>query len=400
MKKGLISLLAILMAVCLLASCGPTPETPATESPANADASPAAPESGEPAPESAAPADTSPAASGETLTADQIKVGFVYIGVPGDEGFTYAHDQGRKMLEQELGVQTMVAENVPDNADCAKAIRNLIDQGCNVIFSTSFGFMEFTHDVAKEYPNVKFLHCSGYITDTNMSAYFGRMYQARYLSGIVAGMKTESNKIGYVAAMPIPEVVRGADAFALGVKSVNPNATIEVVWTNTWYDPAIEKSAANELLNKGCDIIAQHQDTTAPQLAAQEKGKWAIGYNSSTADAAPKAYLTAPIWHWGIYYVDQVKKIMDGTWTSSNYWGSINDGIVSLDKLSDLCAPGTQEAVDAALTKIESGELYIFEGPLKDNTGAERLAAGAKLTDEEMLKLDWFVDNIIGTVPH
>ncbi len=356
--------------------------------------------SDKPADAVATPAENAPDATNpDTVAAgNKVKVGFVYIGAPGDAGYTFAHDQGRKALE-EMGVETAFVENVPENAECTKAIRDLIDQGCNVIFSTSFGFMEFTHDVAKEFPDVKFFHCSGYTTDTNMTAYFGRMYQARYLSGIVAGMRTETNKIGYVAAMPIPEVIRGANAFALGVKSVNPTATVELLWTNTWYDPTLEKSAAVELLNKGCDVIAQHQDTTAPQIAAQEAGKWAIGYNSSTANVAPNAYLTAPIWNWGVYYKAQVQKIMDGTWKSENYWGSINDGIVGLDTLTANCAPGTQEKVDEALAKIKSGEEYIFEGPLKDNTGTERVAAGVKMTDQEMLSFNWFVDNIIGTVP-
>ena len=189
------------------------------------------------------------------IAKEDIKAGFLYVGPIGDEGYSYAHDQGRLALEKKLGVKTMYVENVPENADCEKAIRDLIDQGCNVIFSTSFGHMDWTLNVAKEFPNVYFHHCSGYKTADNMSNYFGRMYEARYLSGIAAGLKTKTNKIGYVAAMPIAEVVRGANAFALGVKSVNPDAKVEVKWTNSWYDPALEKQTAIDLLNSGCDVL-------------------------------------------------------------------------------------------------------------------------------------------------
>ncbi|HNQ98038.1 MAG TPA: BMP family ABC transporter substrate-binding protein, partial [Treponemataceae bacterium] len=226
------------------------------------------------------------AASGK-ITKDNIKVGFVYIGTIDDEGYTQAHDQGRLALNA-MGIATAYIEHVAENADCEKAIRDLIDQGCNVVYTNSFGYMDWTIKVAKDHPDVFFGHCSGYKRAANVSTYFGKIYQARYLSGIAAGKKTKVNRIGYVAAMPIPEVIRGINAFTLGIQSVNPKATVEVIWTNTWFDPAVEKQAALELLNKGCDVIAQHQDTTAPQIAAQEKGVFAIGYNSPTASAAPK----------------------------------------------------------------------------------------------------------------
>lgn len=332
----------------------------------------------------------------ETSNTD-VKVGFVYVGPVGDEGYTYAHDLGRQEMEKTLGVETVYVENVPENADCEKAIRDLIDQGCNVIFTTSFGHMDWTAKVADDHPDVKFFHCSGYTTKENMTAYFGRMYQPRYLSGIVAGLNTENNKIGYVAATPIPEVVRGINAFTLGVRSVNPEATVEVVWTNTWYDPGLEKSAAMELLNKGCDLIAQHQDTTGPQIAAQEKGAKCIGYNSSTPTAAPDAYLTSPVWNFGPYYTKAVQSVMDGTYKSENYWGPMSDGIVKLDTLTDNCKEGTQEAVDEAMAKLAEDD-FVFAGEIKDNEGNVRVEAGQKLTDEEMLALDWFVEGVIGSV--
>lgn len=332
------------------------------------------------------------------IAKEDLKVGFVYIGKINDEGYTQAHDKGRLALE-EMGITTMYVEDVPENADCEKAIRDLIDQGCNVIYTGSFGFMDYTVKVAKDYPDIYFGHCSGYQTADNLSTYFGKIYQARYLSGIVAGMKTSVNKIGYVAAMPIPEVIRGINAFTLGVQSVNPEATVEVIWTNTWYDPAVEKQAATELLNKGVDVLAQHQDTTAPQIAAQEKGAFAVGYNSSTPDAAPDAYLTAPLFHWEKFYVDDVQKIIDGTWTSRSYWEGLSAGMVSLDTLTSNCAEGTQEAVDTAQKAIIDGSLTVFAGPLEDQNGEVKVPEGTSMTDDEIWNMNWFVKGVVGNIP-
>ncbi|MDR1785078.1 MAG: BMP family ABC transporter substrate-binding protein [Spirochaetaceae bacterium] len=332
------------------------------------------------------------------LTKDNIKVGFVYIGTVNDEGYTQAHDKGRLELEK-MGVRCVYLENVPENADCEKAIRDLIDEGCNVIYTTSFGFMDWTEKVAKEYPDIKFAHCSGYKRLPNMSTYFGKIYQARYLAGIVAGLNTRENKIGYVAAFPIPEVIRGINAFTLGVQSVNKNAAVQVLWTNTWFDPSVEKQAALELLNQRCDVIAQHQDTTAPQIAAQERNVLAIGYNVPTANAAPRAYLTAPLFHWDKFYVNDVQKILDGTWTSRAVWDGLDTGMVSLDNITNLAKAGTTEAVKAAEDKIVSGALKVFAGPLVDQTGAVKVPAGTVMTDDEVWNMGWFVQGVIGNIP-
>jgi basic membrane protein A len=329
--------------------------------------------------------------------AKKIKVGFVYIGTINDEGYTAAHDKGRLALN-EKGIETAYIENVAENADAEKAIRDLIDQGCTVIYTTSFGFMDWTVKVASEFPNVKFGHCSGYKTAENLSTYFGKIEQPRYLAGIVAGLKTKSNKIGYVAAMQIPECIRGINAFALGVQSVNPKATVEVMWTNTWFDPAVEKQAALELLNKGCDVMAQHQDSTATQIAAQEKGAFAIGYNSSTPTAAPAAYLTAPLFNWANFYTADVQSVIDGTWKSQAFWAGYDKDMVALDALSANCAAGSQEAVDAAKAKIVDGSLNVFTGPIADQSGAEKVAAGTTMTDEEVWNMSWFVKGVIGNV--
>jgi basic membrane protein A len=327
-----------------------------------------------------------------------VKVGFVYIGSIHDEGYTQAHDKGRIAVEA-LGIPTAYVENVAENSDCLSAIRSLIDQGCNVIYTTSFGFMDWTLQAAGEFPNVKFAHCSGYKTAANMSSYFGKIYQARYLSGIAAGYKTKVNKIGYVAAFPIPEVIRGINAFTLGVQSVNPAATVEVVWTNTWYDPAVEKQGAITLLDKGCDVIAQHQDTTAPQIAAQERGASAIGYNVATPTAAPRAYLTAPLFHWEVFYVDDVKHVIAGDWKSRAYWEGFSNGHVTLDTLTANNDPRTAPAVIAAENKIKAGTLEPFTGPLADQSGAVKVAAGTKMSDDEIWNMGWFVKGVIGTIP-
>lgn len=327
--------------------------------------------------------------------AKDVKVGFVYVGSVTDEGWTQSHDEARLEMEKTLGVETMYMENVAENADCEKAIRDLIDQGCNVIFTTSFAFGDWTEKVAQEYPDLYFFHASGYKDGPNFVNYFGRMYQMRYLSGIAAGLKTESNQVGYVAAMPIPEVVRGINAFTLGVRSVNPDATVEVIWTNSWGDPSKEKSAAQELINKGCDVLGQHQDSPATQLAAEEGGVYCVGYHYPTPNVAPDAYLTAPVWNWAPYYIEQVQKIIDGTWTAKNYWGS---EVVKLDTLTALNAAGAQEAIDAAQAKLNSGEWDVFNGPIKDQDGNVKIQEGQKMTDEEMLNFDWFVEGVIGSL--
>ena len=332
------------------------------------------------------------------ITKENLKVGFVYIGSVTDHGYTEAQDQSRLALA-DMGIETLYKENVPENSDCEKAIRDLIDAGCNVIYTTSFGFMDSTINVAKEFPNIKFGHCSGFKTAENVSTYFGKMYEARYLAGIVAGLKTKTNKIGYVAAFPISECIRGINGFARGVQSVNPDAVVDVVWTNTWYDPTKEKQGALELLNRGCDIIEQHQDTTAPQVAAEEKGAFALGYNVATPDAAPKAYLTAPVFHWATFVKDDIEQILAGTWTSRKYWEGLSANMVDLAPLSDLVAEGTAEKVAEARAAIENGSLKIFEGPILDQNGVEKVPAGTVMTDDEVWNMTWFVNGVNGVVP-
>lgn len=332
------------------------------------------------------------------INKENIKVGFVYVGPVGDGGYTYAHDLGREYLVEKLGVETKIAESVEEGPDCEKVLNDLIDQGCNIIFANSFGFMDYVEKVAKAHPEVKFHHCSGYKMLDNMSNYFGRMYQPRYLSGIVAGMKTETNKIGYVAAYDIPEVVRGINAFTLGVRSVNPEAVVKVRWTNTWYDPTKEKEAAIALLDEGVDVIAQHQDTTGPQQAAEERGAFSIGYNVDMSKSAPKAYMTSPVWNFGPYYTEQVQNVIDGTWQADSYWGSMKDGIIDLAPLTENAPEEAKEAVEKAKQDILDGNLVIFKGPIKDQKGEIKVPEGSELSDDELLSFDWFVEGVEGQI--
>jgi basic membrane protein A len=227
-----------------------------------------------------------------------------------------------------------------------------------------------------------------------MSNYFGRIYEARYLSGIVAGLKTETNHIGYVGAFPIPEVVRGINAFTLGARSVNPDVEVEVVWTSTWYDPAIEKEAAIALLDNGADIIAQHQDTGGPQQAAEERGLYSIGYHTDMSAIAPNAVLTSVVWNWNDYYVDQVKSVIDGEFESESHWGGMETGMVGLTDVADFAADGTQEALDAAIAE----GMHVFTGEIKDQEGNVKVADGETLTDDELLNMLWFVEGVIGKI--
>jgi basic membrane protein A len=329
------------------------------------------------------------------------KVAFIYIGQPGDLGWTYEHDRGRIMLEEELGdkVEVITVPDVPEGPDAEKAIRDVVQQGAKVVFATSFGYMDPMLTVAGEFPDVTFEHCSGYKTADNMATYFGRIYQPRYLSGLVAGSMTEDNFIGYVAAFPIPEVIRGINAFTLGVRKVNPEAQVHVVWTNTWYDPVKEREAAEALLDEGADIITQHQDTTEPQKAAQERGKLSIGYDSDMSKFVGETVLTSPIWNWGKYYIKTVQDILDDKWETHQYWGGLEDGAVELAPFSPKVPADVKSVVEEEQDKILSGDWDVFCGPIYDQDGNVKVADGECMSDGDMLGIDWFVEGVVGTIP-
>ena len=308
---------------------------------------------------------------------DDLKVGFVFIGDVSDKGYTYAHYQGLLDMQQNLGLsddQILIKTNVSEDSSCETALRELVEAGCQIIFGNSYGYMNYMAELADEYPEVIFSHCSGYMSnDTNFNNYFGAIYQARDLAGIAAGLKTQTNKIGFVAAMQTPEVIGGFDAFALGVQSVNPDAVVYVKYTNSWYDATLERQTADALLDLGCDVIGQHCDTANPQIAAQERGVWGCGYNADMTVDAPKAHLTAPVWHWGAVYTKEAQEVLDGTWKPEKIFLTMADGLVDLSPLSENCAEGTAEAIEAARAKIVSGEFDVFEGPLYDNQGNQIL---------------------------
>jgi len=341
-----------------------------------------------------------PEAETEVVAVEEpLRIAFIYIGPPGDLGWTFEHDRGRLMLEEEYGdlIETTYVENVEEGPDSARVMRDYAQQGYDVIFATSFGYMDHMVEVAAEFPDVIFEHCSGYKTSENMATYFGRIYQPRYLSGIVAGEMTENNQIGYVAAFPIPEVVRGLNAFTLGVRSVNPEATVSVVWTNTWYDPVVEREAAVALLDQGVDIIGQHQDTTEPQKAAQERGMLSIGYDSDMGEFVGETVLTSPMWNWGSYYVDTIGNVLAGTWETHQFWGSLDDDIVQLAPMSDLVPQEVKDDVQAARESILAGD-DVFCGPINNQDGEEMVAEGECMTDEAMLSIDWLVEGVIGSI--
>lgn len=327
----------------------------------------------------------------------KMKVGFVYTSPVGDAGWSYAHDVARKAIEALPNVEVKYLEAVKEGADSERVFLNMARKKYDLIFGTSFGYMDPMLKVAKQHPDTVFMHCSGFKTAPNMGNYFGRMYQARYLSGMVAGSMTKSNTIGYVAAFPIPEVIRGINAFTLGVQSVNPKAKVRVVWTKTWYDPAKEKEGAKSLLDVGADVIAQHQDSPGPQEAAQERGVYSIGYNTDMTPFAPKAHLVAPVWNWTAYYLEVFNSVKNGTWKSGSTWNGMAEGVVDLSPMSKLVPADVKAKVLARRDEIKKGSFVVFKGPVKDQKGKVRIAAGALPLDKELLSMDWFVNGVTGT---
>ena len=342
-----------------------------------------------------------------------LKVAVVYIGVADDKGWTYQHEQGILQLEKDLGVEVKRIENIADNADSEKTFEQLASEGYNLIYATSFGYGSPMANVAAKHPEVCFQWATGAkflltkdgggafadfaALPTNLGTYFGAAEEARYLSGIAAGKATKNNKLGYVAAFPIPEVIRGINAFTLGAQSVNPDATVQVTWTKTWFDPTIEKQAAESLLDAGVDVLGQHQDTTAAGVAAEAKGaKW-VGYNSDVKEAAPTAWLTAPTWNWGPYYTKTTKAVAGGTCPADEYYGSMADGMVTLGSFGESVDADTQASITAKGEEIIAGTFAPFTGPISDQDGKEVLAAGAKAELGALLSMSYFVKGVIGS---
>ena len=338
------------------------------------------------------------------IAKEEIKVGVLHLTDPAEgSGYSYTHDMGIQGMQDNLGLsndQIVRKINVDDTDEKAvkKAIQECIDEGCNIIFTTSWGYMDSTEEMAEEYPDIYFCHGTGYKSNgKNFNNYFGRIYQARYLSGIVAGMNTKTNKIGYVAAQDSSnaEVTGGIDAFALGIASVNPDAVVYVKVTNSWYDPEGEAAASEELLKMGCDVMAQHCDTAYPQTMAQDAGVYGIGYNSDMRKETPDSCLCSVVWNWSAYYTAAVQSVIDGSWTGENYYGGMQEGLVGITELADFCVEGTQEKVDEAKAAILSGACNVFDGVIETNTGETVGKEGETLDDATITGgINWYCKNV------
>ena len=341
--------------------------------------------------------------------ADKVKVGFVYLTTPGDHGWTYAHEVARQDVEKHFGdkVVTTFVENVPEGPDSARVIRELAKQGNEIIFTTSFGYMDHTIKVAKEFPNVKFEHITGYKRSPNVATGNIRFYEGRYVQGVVAGLMTKSNKIGYLASFPIPEVIQGINAFGIGLRSVNPKAEVSVIWVNSWYDPVKEADAAKVHIAEGADILAQHTDSPAMLQTAQKAGVHGFGQSSDMKAFAPKAQLFSSVNNWGPYYISKIQQMMDGKWSTGegpdhwagNTWVGMADDYLVLSPFENMPAD-VAKAAEKAAADVKSGKIKIFTGPIKDNAGKLRVPAGKTLNDGELFQtLDYYVDGISGKIP-
>ena len=341
------------------------------------------------------------AGSGPAAAAEPLKVGFVYVGPVTGAGWTAQHDRGRKALEAALGekVETRFVASVAEGPDAERVIRELAASGHKLIFTTSFGYMNPTIRVAERFPDVAFEHASGYKRAKNVSTYLARFYEGRYLTGIVAGKMTKTKKIGYIAAFPIPEVVRGINAFTLGLRSVNPEARVRVVWVNSWYDPGREREAAITLIAQGVDVINQHTDSTAPVQAAQDRGVYAFGYHSDMSAYGKEAQLTATTHHWGDYYIARAQAVLDGEWRSQDLWGGIAQGMIKLAPFGPAVPDGVARLVKSKFARIAARTLHPFQGPIKDQSGTLRVPAGRAMTDGELLAFDWYVEGVAGELP-
>jgi simple sugar transport system substrate-binding protein len=331
---------------------------------------------------------------------EPVKAGFVYVSPITEAGWTKQHDEGRKAVEAALGagVKTTFVENVPEGADAERVIRDLARQGNQIIFTPSFGYMEPTLKVAKEFPEVKFESITGYKTADNVAAANARYYEGRYLAGIAAGRMTQTGVAGYVAGFPIPEVLQGINAFTLGMRSVNPKAQVKVVWLNAWFDPPKERDAAMALFNQNVDVIAFHTGSTAVMTAAQERGKLAVAYHSDMRKVAPDAQIVAVTHQWGDYYTRRIRAVVDGTWTSGKVWGGVKEGMIRVGDFGSKVPKAVQAEVLARQKDIASGRLKPFSGPIVDNEGREVVPKGQAMTDEQILTMNFLVSGVQGRI--
>jgi simple sugar transport system substrate-binding protein len=337
----------------------------------------------------------------EPVKAEQLKVGFIYVGPVGDAGWTFAHDNGRKHIEQKFGdkIKTSFVEKVPEGADAERVIRDLVAQGHKLIFATSFGFGDAMEKVAKDHPDVKFEHATGYKTSANLRVYEAKFYEDAYMAGVVAGTMTKTNTIGFVASFPIPEVLRNINAFTLGARSVNPKVTTKVVWVNTWFDPPKESEAAQALINQRADVLLQNTDSTAVLQTAEKNGKFAFGWDSDMSAFAPKAHLGSAVVNWGPYYEKAVNDVLAGTWkTSDTKWGT-KEGANDLIKINDVVPETAKKRVDEIKAGLKTGTFSVFKGPIKDNSGKTVLEKDVPADDAWKGRINFYVEGVEGKVP-
>ena len=331
---------------------------------------------------------------------EALKVGFIYVGPIGDHGWTYQHHQGLLAVEEEFGdnVETVYVENVAEGPDAERVIERLARQGVGLIFTTSFGFMDPTVKVAERFPDVKFEHATGYKRADNVAIYSARFYEGRYIIGQIAAQMSKSGVAGYIASFPIPEVVRGINAFLLGAQTINPDFKLKVIWVSTWFDPGKEADAAKVLIGQGADIISQHTDSTAPLQIAEEQGVVGFGQASDMFAFAPNAQLTAVIDEWAPYYVARTKAVLDGTWESTDTWDGIAPGMVRMAEYTNM--PDEVKAM-AMQTEamIASGELHPFMGPIYNQEGTMVIGEGEVLDDGTLLGMNWYVQGVDDKLP-
>lgn len=331
---------------------------------------------------------------------DPMKIGFVYVGPIGDHGWSYQHDQGRLAVEKHFGdkVKTTYVENVPEGADAERVIRNLAKSGHELIFTTSFGFMNPTLKVAKQFPKVKFEHATGYKRSKNVSNYISNTYEGRYIAGFVAGKMTKSNKIGYIASFPIPEVIRDINAVQMALNKYNPEAELKIIWVNTWFDPGKEADAANAMIDQGVDVILQHTDSPAAMQAAERRGVFAVGQASDMKSFGPKAHLMSVVDEWSPLYIKRTQEVMDGKWKSVDHWGGMAEGEIVVPEFTNMPDAVAKEA-QSLVDQIKAGTLHPFAGPIKNQAGELKVAEGDILPHGEMAGMSWYIEGVKGDIP-
>jgi basic membrane protein A len=346
----------------------------------------------------------SQSAAPQPLLKPPLKIGFVYVAPLSDAGWVHQHDEGRKAVEAALGdkVKTTFVENVPEGADAERVIRDLAQQGNTLIFTPSFGYMEPTLKVARDFPDVKFESVTGYKTTPNVATANARYYEGRYLAGIAAGRMTKTHLAGYVAGFPIPEVLQGINAFTLGMRSVDPKAQVKVVFLDVWFDPPKERDAAMSLFNQNVDVIAFHTGSTAIMAAAQERGRMAVAYHSDMRKIAPDAQIIAVTHEWGGYDTQRARAVLDGTWKSGNVWGGVKEGMIRVGDFGPKVPAAVRDEVLARQKDIAAGKLQPFRATVdvRDNAGHLVIAKGASLTDPQILQMNWLVEGVQGRLTH